>query len=131
MREILFRGKRTEGEEWVEGWFVGKSRKAPFELAKERTQIIDKDLFCYEVKPATVGQYTGINDSNGKRIFEGDIVTIEYEKTEVTGFVYYRGAAFYITTPHDLWEIDNYCSLRLLGNIYDNADILAHERDWQ
>jgi len=125
MREILFRGKHLYTGEWVEGWFVGKSRKAPYDPPqKDKPTIIDKDMFCSYVVPETIGQYTGITDSNGKKIFEGDVVAIDYEKVKVKGFVQYQGAAFYVATNSDLWEIDNYCSLWLLGNKYDNPELL-------
>lgn len=71
-REILFRGKRVDSSEWFEGsyWL---SRSA----VRETTYITDGygNLFC--VIPETVGQYTGLNDKNNVKIFDGDIVTVE------------------------------------------------------
>lgn len=69
MREILFRAKRVDNGEWAEGILYNDKSYAA--IHDERTCDCWDDF--EEVDPSTVGQYTGLTDKNGKRIFEGDI----------------------------------------------------------
>lgn len=126
MREILFRGKTKHGE-WAEGWFIGATRKAPYDPPKEKTAIISKDLCCYDVIPETVGQYTGLTANDGKKIFEGDIV-LNCEE-EIQGFIKYdeQDARFVlITVEGEMYDFSTVWNVFfvVIGNIHDNPELL-------
>ncbi|MBQ9165660.1 MAG: hypothetical protein IJX71_01835 [Oscillospiraceae bacterium] len=124
MREILFRGKLHSGE-WAYGNLV---------VSKNGIAIITPDdtpLGKYgQVAPETVGQYTGLEDKNGKRIFEGDIVRHyncgkKPDKYD-TGVIFFEATscAFMRTTEMEavLLRISKYCEYEVVGNIYDNPE---------
>ena len=81
MREILFRGKRVDNGEWVEGNFV-KDNTATY-----ITMPLKDSHYLIDVDPSTVGQYTGLCDKNGKRIFEGDAIKSHYANAKNADFI--------------------------------------------
>ena len=128
MREILFRGKRTDCEAWVEGDLLHYESgemaicKGFSNYGYEATEIIGR----YKVIPETVGQYTGLTDKNGTKIFEGDILTIENEGVYAAIKYNESNAAFYVEDEDhedylgEAWETD----VVIIGNIHDNPEIL-------
>ena len=129
MREILFRGKRTNNETWCYGFYCHQTQD------KKTTDYIfysqDNELCAAEVVPETVGQYTGLTDVNDKKIFEGDIVYYDYE--EERGVVEWDNdtARFIITFSTFTVDFDNVYGneLEVIGNIYDNPELLGGENN--
>ena len=114
MREIKFRGKRTDNGEWVVGCLIRG--------AKEESVIV-VDVVKGEIQwvfSETVGQYTGLKDKNGKEIFDGDVVWCragehrsgiwEYEKRFVV--------------EYGMWEMSICEEIEVIGNIHDNPELV-------
>ena len=117
MREILFRGKRVDSGELVYGWLC--------RVGDKYANIVEKDTeVLYSVSTKTIGQYTGLIDKNGRKIFEGDIV----DCLEFYGEVYYDPEGCFDlrdNTPEMCGGfIGDYNSLEVVGNIYDNPELL-------
>ena len=117
MREILVRGKRLDNGEWVEGTM--------YQVAKELNPFImltNRHAESHEVDPATVGQYTGLENKNGKRIFEGDIVALPALYGGGKGVVTYCGAAFRAFNEVHGYQVSE--SMEVIGNIHDNPELM-------
>lgn len=140
MREILFRGKRIDNGEWVEGLPFGSIYGGSFNGAIcAIRQTAEKYGDIHEVVIETVGQYTGLNDKNGKRIFEGDIVRYrpEYWCEPQQSVVEYCADKWnypaFDLKDHDYEANGLQCAheegigLEVIGNIHDNSELLEVE----
>ena len=142
MREILFRAKRIDNGEWVEGQYayILNSKTENGEPIKHFI-CNGTNVFNYEVDPETLCQYTGLKGKNGNRIWENDIVSINtysYMEPEEDYFgkvVYAEGyACWCIQQPDDespvpLYECEgSYQTDRFVeGNVFDNPELLKGE----
>ena len=139
MRKILFRGKRIDSGEWEYGGCVFTENKVC--LIYNQTHSID--LQGCTVEENSVGQYTGLTDKNGKKIFEGDILHVKQcgEKGVGTCAIYfgeyidadndfedYRCIGFYLKVVDECFSIgvllDSDFEFEVIGNIHDNPDLL-------
>lgn len=132
MREILFHGKRIDNGEWVEGWY----EMYPFGRWPVKASIIPSEEAKgghYEhvrVDPSTIGQFTGLTDKNGKKIFEGDIVRCGTGRIcKVTFFISPGVSGFdlvpvggFNSPPPRKWSL--FSDTEVIGNIHDNPDLL-------
>ena len=125
MREILFRGKKTGFNEWVYGLIYSEDNT--IFVLKEINHKIE-----WYVDADTIGQYTGLTDKNGKKIFEGDIVAgaASWQGIRKNGVVAFREGSFGL-----IWyrgEIEQFnpfpcmCNIEyeVIGNIHDNPELL-------
>ena len=143
MREILFRGKRLDDGEWVHGFLTVADSETPNQFVID--YLIPR-MSCYgqtEVDPETVGQYTGLLDKNGKRIFEGDMLkpfddeidkmVVEFHHGAFMLCLYgergYMGEGGWVEEGnYGVFECEPLSSygddIEVIGNIHDNPELL-------
>lgn len=145
----MFRAKRIDNGEWIYGYLVKLGRERLLDPERygicNKAITIDESGVCYNLKtyeiiPETVGQYTGLTDKNGKKIFEGDIISTKYKLGRGSYYVfevYYNEnlCQFALTinsgsyTKNKQYDWLQLTSLKankveVIGNIHDNIELL-------
>jgi hypothetical protein len=129
MREYLFKGKRVDNYEWVDGFYIyddsGQTTGYPAAyIVHLNKHPCGWSLIPYEVIPETICEYIGVHDKNGKKIFENDIVMYNEEYGEIT---YHNDEAMFVV-EFDTWftDFDHIYGkeLEIIDNVFDNSELL-------
>lgn len=120
-REILFKAKREDNDEWVEGFYVCISGTKHYILTGNPViSPHNVDIELYKIIPETVGQFTGWCDKNGVKIFKGDIVRA-YKNNEVlfTEVIAFRNGCFWFGNWNWIEFLNMFRNIEVIGNIHD------------
>ena len=135
MREILFRAKDEASNKWVYGYYVHlPSAAGSVHIMQVPAGNPDENNTTYYIIPETVGEYTGVTDKNGKKIFEGDIISYfdrDFLNSEV---VFYKNAFMFRFISEYVQKIRqqkydlifqnvSICG-KVIGNIHDNPELV-------
>lgn len=149
MREILFKGKRVDNGEWVEGYVYEHQPPlqciVPREYTRKSKFYICNTAFAdwhmprrvefIEVIPETIGQYIGLKDKNGIKIFEGDVVHCISQYDNANMAVIFEDGEFRMVFANKLPQYETgmgffaiHCfNKEIVGNIHDNPNLLESE----
>ena len=156
MREILFRGKLIDNCIWAFGnlsveeidysevnFIKGNKKERTIYIQHQKAEF---EEYCneygrrdfrrvqnrYKVDPDTVGQYTGLTDKNGKRIFEGDIVrgiSFWHEKHKTYQVAFDDGDFYLVNDSGTMYRHEHVEDIEVIGNIHDNPELLEARQE--
>lgn len=132
VREILFRGKRVDNGEIVEGFYIFDGFNhyiVKFYTDENAEGTLYPVQEAFEVIPETVGQFTGLTDMNGKKIFEGDVVRCirtHCDGKEMVGHIVFADCCFCVKDIKTINRpaMDLCGDFEVIGNIHDNPELL-------
>ena len=133
-REILFKAKRKDNGEWVEGYYVYcRKRHYILPVLNKAIGFDEREDEWVEADPNTICQYTGLTDKNGKRIWENDICDRKEKYPEI---VTYNKGDWRLDYSYALGKEKHFCACNLgfyacerkcvevIGNVFDNPELL-------
>ena len=137
MREILFKAKRKDNGEWVEGYYVYcRKRHYILPVLNKAIGFDEREDEWVEVDPDTICQYTGLTDKNGEKIWENDICDRKEKHPEI---VTYNKGDWQLDYSYALGKEKHFCACNLgfyvcerncvevIGNVFDNPELLEVE----
>lgn len=127
MRKILFKGKRVDNGEWVQG-----SPRDDIRGAISAIDFYDGLTDCETVKviPETVGQFTGLTDKKGSDIFEGDIVeAYKFGEEKHVKIITFKNGCFWFGNWNFTEFLDKFRMHKVIGNINDNPELLEESNE--
>ena len=142
MREIIFKAKRIDNGEWVEGYLLRDGCTGQYFIHVSGNSVNESDkvneegclrFVAFEVDESTICQYTGLCDKKGQKIWENDIVkhyNVPWEPAQFTkGVVYWNGENLRYErsseyTPEKPATVNSSCVYEVIGNVFDNPELL-------
>ncbi len=141
MREILFKAKRKDNGEWIEGYYYKRIQGSKVVDAIEKYNGNIGSIEYYEIDPETICQFTGLRDKNGNKIYEKDIVkccsvTVNNVEGEFVSDVFWHDCMWMLHEGEYcdsmLCYFDMSCEwgshvpeIEVIGNVFDNPELLS------